>query len=67
MGGGKSLTGVREVKGSEERVVVFGGHSGVRGVKKNTIGAQQLVHLLLQFLLQLDDGGRRFGPENHLD
>lgn len=61
-----SLTGVGEVEGSEERVVVFGGDSRVRRVKENTVGAQQLVHLLLQLLLLLEDEGGGFGHVGHL-
>ena len=51
------LTCVGEVKRSEERVVVFGSYSGVGRVKKNPVGAQQLLHRLLQLLLLLDDEG----------
>lgn len=62
----RALTGVGEVKGSEKRVVVFRRHSGVRGVKKNAVVTQQLIHLLLQLLLLIDDEGRRFGNVGHL-
>lgn len=55
-------TRVGEVKGSEERVVVFGCHSGMGGVQENPISPQQLLHLLLQLLLLLDDEGRRPSP-----
>lgn len=60
------LTSVGEVKGSEEGVVVFGRHSGVRWVKKNAIGSQQLLHILLQLLFLLDDDGWGFGHVRHL-
>lgn len=65
--GVEQLTSVGEVKGAEERVVVFGGHSGVWGVKNNPVGSQQRVHLFLQLLFFLDDGGRGFGHASHLE
>lgn len=61
------LTGVGEVEGSEEGVVVFGRHSGVRRVEQDAIGSQQLLHLLLQLLFLLDEGGRGFGAVGLLD
>lgn len=61
-----ALTGVGKVKGSEERVVVFGSHSGVWRVKKNTISPEQLLNLLLQLLLLLDEEVRGFGRTFHL-
>lgn len=61
------LTCVGEVKRSEERVVVFGSYSGVGRVKKNPVGAQQLLHRLLQLLLLLDDEGWGSGRAAHLN
>ena len=47
-------------------MVVFGGQVGVAGVEQHPILPQELLHLLLEPLLQLEDQRRRFGV-GHLD